>query len=257
MNNPFFRNYLSGMVYIGVWVPVIIIQALMIYRLSDLPAGWAFVDSAVFNALIAILFIPLWYSVYYNRSKAGSLYFNVLLNIAPAFILISVWLGAGYLIMRLLGNSDSPYIDFLNKSLLWKAGEGILFYVIIILTYYLHINREKPNEKPVLSRIAVKDRKQIHIISVGEIDYIEACGDYVSLHTGKSSFLKEQTMKYFEENLPDRQFVRIHRSFIVNVNEVANIELYEKESYRVCLKNGQTLKASVNGYKMLKEIVLL
>ena len=255
MNNPFFRNYLSGIVYISVWVVIIIIQALMISRLADIPTAWAFIDSAVFNALIAVLFIPLWYSVYYNRLKTGSLYFNVLLNITPAFILISVWLGAGYLIMRLAGDSDSLYIDFLNKSLLWKAGEGILFYAIIILTYYLHINREKPTEKIFLSRVTVKDRKQIHIIPTPEIYYIEACGDYVSLHTEKDAFLKDRTMKYFEENLPPRQFVRIHRSFIANVNEVANIELYEKESYRVRLRNGKILKASINGYKMLKEVV--
>ncbi|MDR1198285.1 MAG: LytTR family transcriptional regulator DNA-binding domain-containing protein, partial [Prevotellaceae bacterium] len=61
----------------------------------------------------------------------------------------------------------------------------------------------------------------------------------------------------FEENLPSQQFIRIHRSYIVNVNEVAKIELYEKESYRVCLKNGEVLKASSNGYKALKAAVSL
>ena len=107
-----------------------------------------------------------------------------------------------------------------------------------------------------LSRIAVKDRQQIHVVPVVDIDYIESDGDYVKIHTAKSAYLKEKTMKYFEENLP-RQFIRIHRSFIVNVNEVAKIELYEKESYRVHLKNGETLKASSNGYKALKGAVNL
>ena len=257
MKNPFFRNYLSGAAYIGVWVMIIITQTLMVCRIADIRVGWAFIDSVVFNAFIAVLFVPLWYSVYYNRQKTGSLYFNVLLNIALSFILISVWLGIGYLITRLLGEADFGYIGFLNKSLLWKAGEGILFYAIIVLAYYLHICREKPDEKTFLSRIAVKDRKQIHIIQVPEIGYIEACGDYVSIYTEKGSFLKEQTMKYFEENLPSQQFVRIHRSFIVNVDEVANIELYEKESYRVRLRNGKALKASAAGYKMLKDVVKL
>ena len=107
-----------------------------------------------------------------------------------------------------------------------------------------------------LTRIAVKDRQQIHVIPVGDIDYFEADGDYVKLHTAKKSFLKERTMKYFEENLP-KHFIRIHRSYIVNVNEVSKIELYEKESYRVYLKNGEMLKASSNGYKVLKEAVSL
>jgi two-component system LytT family response regulator len=108
-----------------------------------------------------------------------------------------------------------------------------------------------------LSRIAVKDRQQIHVIPINDIDYIEADGDYVKLHTAKKAYLKEKTMKYFEENLPLQQFIRIHRSYIVNVNEVAKIELYEKESYRVHLKNGEFLKASSNGYKALKAAVSL
>jgi two-component system LytT family response regulator len=108
-----------------------------------------------------------------------------------------------------------------------------------------------------LTRIAVKDSREIHVIPVVDIDFIEADGDYVKLHTAKKAFLKEKTMKYFEENLPAGQFVRIHRSYIVNVNEVAKIELYEKETFRVHLKNGETLKASNNGYKALKAAVSL
>ena len=108
-----------------------------------------------------------------------------------------------------------------------------------------------------LTRIAVKDRQQIHVIPVNDIDFIEADGDYVKLHTAKSAYLKEKTMKYFEENLSPGQFIRIHRSFIVNVNEVAKIELYEKESYRVHLKSGEILKASSNGYKALRTAVSL
>jgi len=108
-----------------------------------------------------------------------------------------------------------------------------------------------------LTRVAVKDRQQIHVIPVDDIEYIEADGDYVKLHTAKSAYLKEKTMKYFDENLPPQQFIRIHRSYIVNVNEVKKIELYEKESYRVHLKNGACLKASSNGFKALKKAVSL
>jgi two-component system LytT family response regulator len=108
-----------------------------------------------------------------------------------------------------------------------------------------------------LTRVAVKDRQQIHVIPIGDIAYIEADGDYVKLHTVSGTFLKEKTMKYFEANLPPQQFIRIHRSFIVNVDEVAKIELFEKETYRVHLKNGAILRASSTGYKLLKETVRL
>ncbi|MDR2801976.1 MAG: LytTR family DNA-binding domain-containing protein [Prevotellaceae bacterium] len=109
----------------------------------------------------------------------------------------------------------------------------------------------------ILTRVAVKDRQQIHVIPTGNIAYIEAEGDYVKLHTAAGAFLKEKTMKYFEANLPPQQFIRIHRSFIVNVDEVAKIELFEKETYRVHLKNGAILRASSAGYKLLKETVRL
>ncbi len=257
MNNPIFRNYLSKIFYISVWLLIMIVQTLIVYRLTDLQFGWVLVDTLVFHAILAGLLIPLWYSVYYSRWKDSSLYLNILLNIAISVVVIGFWLGVSYLITRLLGGHNGSYIVYLNQSLLWKAGEGILLFTIMVLIYYLCISHEKTDEKNLLSRIAVKDRKQIHVIPVQEINYIEACGDYVSLHTAQGSFLKEQTMKYFEENLPAQQFVRIHRSFIVNVNEVANIELYEKESYRVHLRSGQILKASVNGYKMLKDSVQL
>ncbi|MDR0693677.1 MAG: LytTR family DNA-binding domain-containing protein [Prevotellaceae bacterium] len=109
----------------------------------------------------------------------------------------------------------------------------------------------------LLARVAVKDRQQIHVIPTGDITYIEADGDYVKLHTATGAFLKEKTMKYFEANLPPQQFIRIHRSFIVNVDKVAKIELFEKETYRVHLKNGAILRASSTGYKLLKETVKL
>jgi two-component system LytT family response regulator len=104
-----------------------------------------------------------------------------------------------------------------------------------------------------LTRIAVKDNRQIYVIPIHEITYMEACGDYVSLHTEKGTYLKEKTMRYFEENLPSQSFIRIHRSYIVNVNSVVKIELYEKDAYRVHLKSGEILKASSSGYKALKE----
>lgn len=119
------------------------------------------------------------------------------------------------------------------------------------------VNFTAPPAGMQITRVAVKDRQQIHVIPVNDIDYMESDGDYVKLHTSGQAYLKEKTMKYFEENLPPQQFIRIHRSYIVNVGEVAKIELYEKESYRVHLKNGECLKASSNGFKALKAAVNL
>jgi two-component system LytT family response regulator len=120
----------------------------------------------------------------------------------------------------------------------------------------LKSNASVPSE--ALSRIAVKQRNQIYVIPIGDIDYIEADGDYVLLHTPQGNFLKERTMKYFESNLPPQQVVRIHRSYIVNVDKVIRIELYEKEGYHIHLRgNKDIIKASAMGYKSLKEHIKL
>jgi two-component system LytT family response regulator len=108
-----------------------------------------------------------------------------------------------------------------------------------------------------LQRIAVKTRHKIEVIPVTEITHIEADDDYVTIHTGKEKFLKEKTMKFMESHLDPAQFVRIHRSYIVNVNSIARLELYQKESYNVLLKNGVSIRASTTGYKELKQLLNL
>jgi DNA-binding LytR/AlgR family response regulator len=77
------------------------------------------------------------------------------------------------------------------------------------------------------------------------------------IHTAQGKYLKEKTMKFFETHLDPGQFVRIHRSVIVNVTQISRVELYDKEQYAVLLKNGDKLKASSTGYKALKQILNL
>ena len=124
------------------------------------------------------------------------------------------------------------------------------------------INLENPvqnlvktlDENPeFLMRIAVKSRHKVSVIPIDEVIYLEAEGDYVMIHTKEARHLKEKTMKYFETHLDPAQFIRIHRSFIVNAKFIDRIEYYDKESYAVLTKNGDKLKASTSGYKLLKQ----
>lgn len=112
-------------------------------------------------------------------------------------------------------------------------------------------------ETEILQRIAVKSGSKIEIIAIGDIVYLESEGDYVMIHTKEGKFLKEKTMKYFEQHLDPDTFIRIHRSYIININEISRIELFEKENYIVKLKNGDQVKASSSGYKALKDALKL
>ena len=106
-----------------------------------------------------------------------------------------------------------------------------------------------------LDRIVVKDRHKIHIIPVDQIRYIESMDDYVMLYTHEGRHIKQKTMKYMENSLNPRNFIRIHRSYIVKVEEIKEIQQYEKESYIIILQDKTRLKVSKTGYKNLKEIL--
>ncbi len=108
-----------------------------------------------------------------------------------------------------------------------------------------------------IDRVVVKDRHKIHIITVDQIRYIESLDDYVMIYTYDGRHMKQKTMKYFENNLDPKDFIRIHRSYIVQVDNIAEIQQYEKESYIVILKDKDKtkLKVSKTGYKKIKEVL--
>jgi two-component system LytT family response regulator len=111
----------------------------------------------------------------------------------------------------------------------------------------------REQEEDEIHRVVVKSRSRIHVIPVDDIIYLEAQDDYVMVYTLQSKHLKQKTMKFFEVHLPVEDFVRIHRSYIVKLSEISQLQLYEKESYIVILKNGVKLPVSKSGLPRLKK----
>lgn len=109
--------------------------------------------------------------------------------------------------------------------------------------------------KEYLERIVVKDGQNISIIPTEDIKYLEAQDDYVMIYTPLKKHLKQKTMRYFEEHLNPKDFIRIHRSFIAAVKLIKKIEPAEKETYQVVLEDKKTLPLSRSGYIKLKEIL--
>jgi len=105
------------------------------------------------------------------------------------------------------------------------------------------------------NRIVVKDGNKIKIIPINQIHYLEAADDYVKIITAEGSFLKKRTMTFFEQSLMPYQFVRIHRSYIVNTQLITRIDAYEKDGHIVLLNTGAKLQASKSGYMKLKEVL--
>lgn len=117
------------------------------------------------------------------------------------------------------------------------------------------ISRAHDEGSGILSRIVIKSGSKIRIIPVETIDYIESEDDFVMIYCKEGHFLKQKTMKYFETHLDPKKFIRIHRSCIVNISQLAEIQQYGKESWMLLTKQGAKLKISKSGYLALKEFL--
>ena len=104
-----------------------------------------------------------------------------------------------------------------------------------------------------LHRVVIKKSGKIHVISTGDINFLEAQDDYVMIYTAEGKYLKQQTMKYFENHLDPQQFVRVHRSYIANITCIERIEPYEKSNFILILKDGNKVPVSRSGMQVLKE----
>jgi two-component system LytT family response regulator len=110
----------------------------------------------------------------------------------------------------------------------------------------------QPEER---NRIVVKEGSNIRIVPVNEILYMEAYDDYVKIFTTKEMFLKKKTMNFYENMLDPNQFVRVHRSYIMQLSQLTRIEPLEKDSHIALLKNGAKVPLSKTGYAKLKTVL--
>jgi len=95
-----------------------------------------------------------------------------------------------------------------------------------------------------LDRLLVKEEGKMYFVAVGEIDWIEAFGNYARLHTGPRTHLIRETMATLERALDARRFARIHRSTIVNLDRIRQMDLWGSGDYMVRLADGTQLKLS-------------
>ena len=95
-----------------------------------------------------------------------------------------------------------------------------------------------------LERIMVRSSGKITFVKVADLDWLEASGNYVRLHTARGSHLIRETLSNLESRLDPRQFVRIHRSTIVNLDRVKEMQPWFSGDYLVILHSGVKLKLS-------------
>lgn len=107
--------------------------------------------------------------------------------------------------------------------------------------------------KGEFGRMVVKKSDRIIILPFAEICYVEAYDDYIKMHTASEVYVKKMTLSKVEEIDDAHTFIRVHRSYMVNSAYIGQIQAYEKESFRIILKDGRAVPLSKTGYQRLRE----
>ncbi len=259
----------------GWWLSIFLLsgfallQILTIGLVVPVPFKSLLTDVLMYTALYASTAVLLWNTLKYAN-------FNTL-NRFQQFVIYAALVLLSLAIISGIAIAVYYYIPFeavagLQNFIPVRILISLLVIFVLLQHFSLKVCEIKSNEIPVeeqvdtiigeeqfvkpesetIERIAVKSGSKIHVVQVPEILYVQSDGDYVHIFTSTGKYLKEQTMKSLEESLPPSQFVRVHRSYIVNVQSIARVELYDKQNQQLTLKNGHQIKASQAGYKILR-----
>lgn len=106
-----------------------------------------------------------------------------------------------------------------------------------------------------LERVLVRDGARIHVLPCDQLDYVEAQDDEIVLAAGKDRWRKAERLGDLEASLDPGRFVRIHRSYLLNVDRLARLELYAKDSRIAILRDGTRLPVSRAGFQRLRELL--
>lgn len=252
-----------------------VLQTLSLHTLVEqLPFFMLLLDTFIYCILYFVISVPLLNVIRFGNMNVLQLPVRVVNYVALGVVTLGLTIGVGYLIEYHFFSVGYRYV--FNSLIPFRFFSSLLAYLLILLLCLKYEKEQEkndeekndsneepentriePNNTSQIERIAVKSGTKIHVVPIAEVICLIADGDYVQVVTEKGKFLKEQTMKYFETHLPENQFIRVHRSCIVNVEAISRIELYEKQSQQLMLKNGDKIKVSQAGYKLLRERLCL
>jgi two-component system LytT family response regulator len=105
-----------------------------------------------------------------------------------------------------------------------------------------------------LTRILIRDRNLVHVLPVDQVVYVQAQDDYVSIRSEGRDYLKTQSLTELAAQLDPTQFVRVHRSYLLNLAHLQRLERASKDSFVAVTRCGQQLPISRTGYDRLREL---
>ena len=106
-----------------------------------------------------------------------------------------------------------------------------------------------------ITRIVIRDGSEVHVVPIDRVDFVEAQDDYIAVHAGERTLLKDQTLGSLEAQLDARRFVRVHRSYLLNLDRLAKLEPATKDTKTAILRDGRRLPVSRSGYERLQKLL--
>lgn len=258
--NPLFERKLFFVRYVVFYAMFSAVYAIALGLPAGLDAEYIAIDWAVTALVSGFEGLVLWSILKYGAEATNHKVLKRAYYFTVGVLFTGVAIGLESAVMSMVMAGEFPlFVQTLPGRSLVLA----LVYASFVL-YYVPAARTDddaeapdPDAKPdrtkadAIERITIRGGQKIKVIAVGEIAYLQAEGDYVAIVTAEGRFLKEQTMKYFEENLPLGAFVRVHRSFIVSIPHISRIEQSGRE-HAVVLRDGTRIRISDGGYKQLR-----
>jgi len=223
------------------------------------------IDGFVYGCMLCFAGIGFWYIFRFTFPKLFTSIYQAFFWVSLALLISILIVGLETFVLYL---SFPTIFNLYITTIPARVFITLLFFIILWLFFSMHHKKNSPNndnnykqDKPPVStslqmidRITIRSGQKIKIIPVNEIMYIKAEGDYISIHTAEGNWLKEQTMKYTEEILPSDHFIRIHRSYIININHISRIERFG-ERQQIILHNHEKIKISMARYQSLKQLL--
>ncbi len=136
MRHPFLAKQ-NILYYTVIWLFIIGIYSLVLFYSYEYPLNEALVDSVVFNGLFALLGLAYWFVVRYNTFDANQLVNLIASHLAAAGLSISAVIFLSITVLKESFAGDEEYLIFLEESVAWRAGLGLMYYAITILVYHL------------------------------------------------------------------------------------------------------------------------
>lgn len=241
-----------------------LLQTLALLPLTGMGFLTLLPDSLLHSLGCGLLALPLLNVVRFSRMEVLPQTLRIVNFSMYVTVATAVAAGSAYLVELLLFGADASHIYLPLIPLRALMNACIFTGILVCVKKPSHDTTEEeaeaveddqpaPTAITYTTRIALRSGTKIHVVPIDEVLYLQADGDYVQVVTPQGRFLKEQTLKSFAQQLPPERFARVHRSILVNIEAISRIERYEKNTQQLRLKNGDTVKVSQQGYKLLRQ----